>query len=373
MVWVFEITTSQRWVLLFEVLFSSLLTTSTMGWFWKSHRTSFRFSNHQFCFKRSICFFCFNGFKFFQLFRFFGWSEQLLDSDFHTFLVFQLRSKFNRKPPPDLFLRPFRSELVHGPVTAGNKTKLGVDARMGSSDPGHVFRPRNEEVSTHENVNFCLIILRLRFFSSQSVTWVASPSTPSSTAAAAAAGSGTKLEKKRKCLSTWKLSSNQNANMIWNKLERGVGGWVFFFPLIKQLPVPADAVWVRKNLSHHSPSLSLSLSGSAWGNQGVRCVGNAMAVALSLTRRRIPDWQKLLKNLEGRLRGCLRRTKDGAKMVFDGGSTLSEAFRHKVGLGKSHTEIEISTRSGRFETDSARRLSQRRNVDAEVAAVRCNR
>ena len=62
---------------------------STLSWFWKSHRTCFRFSNHRICFKRSIfVFFLFQRFQVFSTLSFFGWSEQLLNSDCSHFSGF---------------------------------------------------------------------------------------------------------------------------------------------------------------------------------------------------------------------------------------------------------------------------------------------
>ena len=87
-----------------------------------------------------------------------------------TFLVFQLRSEFNRNLRLIYFCGRSGLSLFTVRWQPGTKQNWVWTQRMGSSDPGHVSSPRNERVSTHENVNFCLIILRLRFFSSQSVT-----------------------------------------------------------------------------------------------------------------------------------------------------------------------------------------------------------
>ena len=92
MVWVFEVTASQRWALLFEFLFSSLLSTLTVmdqPWVDSKKVTGPAFGSRITDFVSNDRFvFCFNGFKFFQLFRFFGWSEQLLDSDCSNFSGF---------------------------------------------------------------------------------------------------------------------------------------------------------------------------------------------------------------------------------------------------------------------------------------------
>ena len=88
----FEITTSQRWALLFEVLFSSLLTTSTVmdqPWVGSKKVTGPAFGSRIADFVSNDRFvFLFQRFQVFPTLSFFGWSEQLLDSDCSHFSGF---------------------------------------------------------------------------------------------------------------------------------------------------------------------------------------------------------------------------------------------------------------------------------------------